>query len=247
MGRWKAAVLAALAFGTAIAQPPAQFTRLELEWSRSALPAIERQPAVSAVDPEALLYVTELGNRLAGLAPLGWPLRYRFIVYDDQVGLDVPYFGRLGRLPGVATLPGGVVLVPLSLFRVSADESEFAAGLARGIAHVFLRHVLRAASIGAYRPGTFGKRPFMKSWIFTRNMEREADYAAAGLLARAGFDPAGLARAARNSLASFDASPRRSEWVEKAVGMQPQRRYARGSSPQFLILKMRLGGPLVAL
>jgi hypothetical protein len=257
MSPWKLVFAAALSWTAATSQPRTELTRYELEWSFKALPVIERQAALFGMDADAAAYVQALGKRLAEAAPEGWPLPCHFILYDGETGLDVPYFGRLRRFPGATPLPGGVVLVPLNLLRASADESEFAASIARAVAHVSLRHYSRTRGTRIIRPvppadpllNFFANTPYLKSWVFPRPLEREADYGAVAILARAGFDPDALARTAGNSRMSFDTSAPRVQAVERAVGAQRSARRAPRSfsSPEFLILKKRLGEPAVAL
>jgi hypothetical protein len=254
MSTGKMLAAAAIWVAAASAQPRAELTRYELEWSYRALPLIERQAAAASVDPEAARYLVALGNRLVRFAPGGWPLPYHFILYDGEAGLDVPYFGRLRGFPSAVALPGGIVLAPLKLFRASADESEFAANVARAIAHVELRHYQRMRGRSMVRPvppadpllNFFANTPFFRSWVFTRPLEREADWGAVAILSRAGFDAGAVARSAGNGGASFDTSARRVDAVERAVRTQPRTR-RHFSSPDFLILKKRLAEPAVSL
>jgi hypothetical protein len=93
----------------------------EAQWRSEVLPAIESKQAVTTVDPEASQYVTALGNRLAYAAPGPTVFQCRFVLYDDNLGLKVPWFGLLKRTHQVNVLPGGIVVARLSLFAVTAD------------------------------------------------------------------------------------------------------------------------------
>jgi predicted Zn-dependent protease len=201
----------------------------EVEWRKASLPGLERQEAAVAVDREVRLYVAALGYRLGCV-------ECRFLVYDDGLGLRVPGFGMLKETNRVNALPGGVVIVPLSLFGAVADEGEFAAAMARGIAHVALKHFERTAARASIMSPV--PPPLL---IFSRMMEREADFAAMGMLARAGFNPEALARHVKNAGASFDTSERRVVPVEEALAKLPPRAYCPGESPQFDQLKSRVG------
>jgi predicted Zn-dependent protease len=208
----------------------------EADWRRRNLPNIESQEAVVAVDREARHYVTALGYRLAYALPEPPVFECRFIVYDDGLGLRVPGFGTLKQTNQVNALPGGIVVVPLSLFGAVADEAEFASAIARGIGHVALRHFERTAARASFMSPV--PPPLL---IFSRIFEREADYAAMAILARAGFNPEALARYVKNASGSFDTSERRVRPVEEALRKLPARAYCPGESPQFDALKSRVG------
>jgi hypothetical protein len=240
---------------TAVTRLPAQtsgrdssyFARAEAQWRGAALPVIERQRSVSAADPEARQYVTNLGERLAKTIPVPPAYQYRFILYDDSLGLTVPWFGTLKQNHQVSTLPGGIILVPSSLFEVTADESEFAAPIARGIAHAALKHFERTRAVQAgvipIPPGETPleqRQPFRKSLIFTRQLEGEADRGAVGILAGADINPDALVRFARNPQASIDTSGSRVQVIAEAISKLAPRTFGPGNSPQFRKLKGRL-------
>lgn len=210
----------------------------EAQWRDEVLPAIESQQAVAPVDPEASQYVTVLGNRLAYAAPGPTVFRCRFVLYDDNVGLRVPGFGLLKGTHRVNALPGGILVVPLSLFAVTADEAEFSAALARGIGHVALRHFQRTA-LRASLAGPW--QPLPETSIFSRSFEGEADRAAVEILARTGFNPEAVVRYIRNGRASFDTSDARARVVQPTISKLPPRTYGPDDSLQFDALKARLG------
>ncbi len=84
----------------------------------------------------------------------------------------MPGFGTLKETNRVNALPGGIVVVPLSLFEAVDDEAGFAAGIARAVAHVRLRHFERTVA----RWPMFSRVPPPPLLIFSRLFEREADY-----------------------------------------------------------------------
>jgi predicted Zn-dependent protease len=228
---------------SAVAQQPAS-TLLEAKWREQALPIIEGQQAVKTVDLEASEYVSVLGNRLAYSAPEPTAFPCRFILYDDNVGLKVPGFGSLKQTHQLNSLPGGIIVVPLSLFAVTTDEAEFSAALARGVAHVALRHFMRTAERASTLPPS---QRIPKTWLFSRAFESEADRAAAEILARTGFNPDAVLRYAQNARASFDTAGRRVGVVQEAISKLPPRTYLPDHSPQFDAIKARLAETPVKL
>ncbi len=228
---------------SAVAQQPT-FTALEAQWRERALPQLESQQAVKTVDPEASQYVVVLGNRLAYATPQPTAFPCRFILYDDNVGLKVPGFGSLKQTNQVNALPGGIIVVPLSLFAVTTDEAEFSAALARGVAHVSLRHFMRTGARSSALPPA---QRIPKTWLFSRSFESEADLAATQILARTGFNPEAVVRYARNSRASFDTADRRVGVVQDAISKLPSRTYCPDYSPQFDALRTRLAQTPVRL
>ncbi len=235
------------------AQPPDWLTLHEAQWREQVLPLIESEQAVTTADRAAKWYVKGLASRLAHAASEPENGDYRFILYDDRVGLNLPWFGPLKNTTHVNALPGGIVLVPESLFEVSADEDEFAAAIARGIAHVMLKHFRRTAARGSIvRPIPPADRrlelywqPYPKTLMFSRAFEAEADVAAMAILAGAGFDPSGLKRHVSNARASFDASDSRLRKVELALAKLQPRTTCPGDNRRFDELKVRLAGRAV--
>lgn len=220
----------------------APWTALEAQWRSEVLPAIESQQAVTAVDSEAGRYVAALGSRLAYAASEQTASQCRFVLYDDSAGLKVPWFGLLRRTHQVNALPGGIVVVPLSLFAVTQDEAEFSSAIARAIAHVALRHFTRTAQ-RASLAGSW--QPLPRTLIFSRSFEGAADRAAVEILARTGFNPEAVVRYVRNGRASFDTSDARVGVVQLAISKLPPRTYCPDHSPQFDALKARLGATRV--
>jgi hypothetical protein len=261
MGKYVLVLLVTLAAATPQQRQAASLAAREWQWRELALPRIETQRAVTQVDAEARWYVTALGTRLADGVPAPRVFQYRFVLYDDSTGLDLPWFGRLEKKPRVYALPGGVVVVPVSLFDAAADESEFAAAVARAVAHVELWHFERMAGLMGQQGPTVKPippadprlqrpvepMPFSRSLIFTRALEGEADAGAVGVLAASGIDPQALLRHAGNRRASLDVSAARLRRIEEAIGKLPPRTYGASDSPRFETLKTRLGGVRVTL
>lgn len=199
--------------------------------------SIAAQQAVSKADPVAREFITELGIRLVSASPAPEDQGTVFIVYDDDYQLTLPWYGTLVRdstaFPSmVRVLPGGLMLVPISLLEVTPAESEFAAALARGIGHVLLNHFSRFTS-------RFGPRvvpippagkspawsPFGETHVYPKSLEIEADCAAATILANAHINPGALLRHIRNSRASFDSSENRVKEVTAVITSLPVREY----------------------
>src|SRR5258708_18618020 len=97
-----------------------------------------------------------------------------------------------GREP--VALPGGPILVPLSLLADAQTEAEFAFQLAHAMAHIALRHSTRQATRGAIANmsstalnGNQAANQAMQIGFvkFTRGYELEADTVAIGILTAA--------------------------------------------------------------
>lgn len=132
---------------------------------------------------------------------------YRFLALDS------------GEVNAFAT-PGGHIMVTRGLLRLARDEDELAAVLAHEIAHVNLRHGMEAVkgsrmasfaarfAIAAGRVSGGGIAAFTEAFGdeisaialvlivsgYSKAYEFEADLLAAGILARAGYDPRALTR-----------------------------------------------------
>jgi predicted Zn-dependent protease len=218
----------------------ARFAAREMQWRDETLPVLARQQAMD-VDSEARQYVSALGARLSRASSELDGSQCRFVLYDDTAGLHVPGFGLFKRTPHVHALPGGIVLVPRTLFAVTADEAELSAALARGIAHAALRHWMRAMVRSSFSsPWNPLWKPVSKAMLFSRSFESEADRAAIEILSRAGVNPVAVVRYAVNVRASFDTSDTRLEPLRKAISELPRRTYGPDQSLQFETLKSRL-------
>lgn len=155
-------------------------------------------------DPQLNTYVSGVGARLASFSG-GDPNSFRFfMIRDDSIN--------------AFALPGGFIGIHTGLLIASETESELAAVLAHEEAHVTQRHIARqlqgqagwnlataalviaAALAGAADPDLvqaalgIGLASAQQRQInHTRSHELEADRLGIGTLARAGFDPRGMA------------------------------------------------------
>jgi len=159
-------------------------------------------------DPELRQYLRAMGRRLAAHAPGG-----------GVAELDV--FGVRDAAINAFAMPGGYIGIHSGLIVASETEAELAGVLAHEIGHVAQRHIARgftqqgqnsglmmasmaAALIAALAGGgadlatgvaTFGQAAAVSRQLgFSRDAEREADRAGFDMMARAGYDPAGMAR-----------------------------------------------------
>jgi predicted Zn-dependent protease len=207
------------------------------------LPVIEVQQSTH-VDAEASLFVSAMGSRLVYASPNASVFQCRFILYDDTVGVRVPGFVSVKQTHQVNALPGGIVLVPLSLFSVTDDEAEFATALARAVAHVALRHWMRTMVRAEYSSPW---KPFLPTLLFSRSLEKDADHAAVEILSQSGLNPEAVARYVKNARASFDTSDARLETIRKQIAELPQRVYGPDQTLQFNALKARLSETRIRL
>ena len=216
------------------------------------LAILNQQQSVSTVDPEARQYVETAGARLTAPFAAQGLYKFTFVLYDDSQPLNAPWYGLLNRrVPTIRShvyaMPGGIVLVPVSLFDVTATESEFAAALARGVGHVVLRHFTRFAnkpmvSIQPIPPAGRQQRSpgFTETLLFSRSLEKEADCAAVGLMAAARFNPEALLIYATRREASFDTSDFRVRSMQRIIAKLAPQDYNAGDGRQFEMLKARV-------
>lgn len=174
--------------------------KMELILGRMVLRRISRY---TIDDVEVRHSLLQLGNQLAKSSHRA-PEDFAFVPIDDT------------RINAFAA-PGGVVGINTGIFLHSVEVHETAAVIAHEIAHVTQKHLARAYSnssiltlqsavalIGAillanYDPqlaqaaATIGTASSLQSQInFTRANEQEADRIGMQVLARAGYDPAGM-------------------------------------------------------
>ncbi|MGQ3685554.1 MAG: M48 family metalloprotease [Candidatus Loosdrechtia sp.] len=162
-----------------------------------------REQGVVLEDPEIADYVAALGHRIAVHAHEG---EYRFdffVINEDAIN--------------AFALPGGFIGVNTGLISATRSESELAGVLAHEIAHVTQKHIARriaatgrtsilatAAVIAAIMLGASGDMvpaaimsaqglAVQEQINYTRSNEYEADRVGLQFLARAGFDPMGMA------------------------------------------------------
>jgi predicted Zn-dependent protease len=188
-----AALLALVALATA---EPARAIGLAEERELGARFALEARVQVPLLRAPAVSgYLHEIGNRLvAGLE--SQPFSYRYFVVRDA------------NLNAFA-VPGGYVYVNTGLVLGVASEAELAGVLAHELVHVAAHHVVRqqektalinygsllglflsivhpALGAGAIAAGAAAQLKYQ------RQFEQEADHVGVGLMAPAGFDPAGM-------------------------------------------------------
>jgi predicted Zn-dependent protease len=156
-------------------------------------------------DPEVAQYIDTVGHRLSSGAQEG-NRRFTFFVVKDR-GINA------------FALPGGFIGINSGLLMETANESELAGVLAHEIAHVTQRHIARGlaeqgrtsivstaamlaaillgAAAGAGDAAMAGVAAaqtlaLQQQMTFSRANENEADRVGMGILASAGFDPAGM-------------------------------------------------------
>jgi predicted Zn-dependent protease len=159
--------------------------------------------------PAATQYINTLGQTLALASREPETFGgYHFLVMDTD---DINAFG----------CPGGLILVSRGLLRCADSEDEVAAILSHEIGHVSLKHGLNAIStarwteagleLGKYAAqssssdvlrdltSSFGDviGDIVKTMVntgYSKELEKQADLEAIGILARVGYDPAALIR-----------------------------------------------------
>ena len=156
-------------------------------------------------DPEIQEYVQDIGQKLATQAHDG-DFQFNFFVVNDNA-------------INAFALPGGYIGIHSGLILATNSESELAGVIAHEISHVTQRHISRAvyanqrnsilsmaAMLGAILLGAAGGSAdaitgaiataqgvtAQQQINFTRANEYEADRVGVGVLAAAGFDPAGM-------------------------------------------------------
>jgi predicted Zn-dependent protease len=195
------AALAALAGGCASAgvSPEAERTL-----GREEAEEVER--TVGLIRDEALVgYVRSIGSRLVRVVQ-GADADWHFHVADDAQA-------------NAFALPGGWIYVTSGLLALLNSEEELAGILGHEMAHVLDRHAVRRVSAAAPFALLFGVPAKILGTVsptlggivagtgrlasgvvlapYSREQERDADQRGIVLTARAGWDPAGLARALR--------------------------------------------------
>lgn len=221
LGRRALAAALSLALGLPVAPAVGQPSGLPSMGAASASelsPMLERQlgDAIMAQgrrdptyinDPELRQYLTTMGRKLASFAPGAAPHVEMFGVRDPEIN--------------AFAMPGGYIGVNTGLIVSSASESELAAVLAHEIGHVAQRHIARGmtqqnqnsmvmlaslagALLAALAGGggnlamgvaAFGQAAAINRQLgFSRDSEREADRTGLQMLAKAGYDPDGMAQ-----------------------------------------------------
>jgi beta-barrel assembly-enhancing protease len=200
--------VAGLAAQTAIKLPKNKFTpQQDVELGREAAAEVRQQyPIIS--DERITGYLSRLGDRLVEAAPteLKQPAyEYSFTPVNLK---EINAFA----------LPGGPMFVHRGMFDAAAAEGEVVGVMAHELSHVLLRHgtanvtksqnpwlqlgqvagvvggaVVGGAAGSAIAQGSqFGLGTLLLR--YSRDFERQADLLGAQIMARAGYDPRGLAR-----------------------------------------------------
>jgi predicted Zn-dependent protease len=148
-------------------------------------------------DPVVIEYVNRIGQTIAQNSDARFPIVFRVIASDEV---------------NAFTLPGGYLYINRGLILQMESEAELAGVLARGIAHMALRHATRLATQGemlklASVPSTIFMPSSMSNYAvyerldlsiplttlkFRRDVEREADFYGLEYLYKAGYDPESL-------------------------------------------------------
>jgi predicted Zn-dependent protease len=165
-------------------------------------PKILAEYGGAVADPKLTAYVDRVGQRLKAVSELPQQ-RFTFTVLDTPVA-------------NAFALPGGYVYVTRGLLGLANDEAELAGVLAHEIGHVTARHsaqritqaqygqlgTMGAAVLGGILLGGEGARiagqaaqTAAQGWVqgYSREQEFEADQLGVRYLARAGYDPRGMA------------------------------------------------------
>ena len=127
----------------------------------------------------------------------------------------MPADALAGRATEPVALPGGPIMVPMSLLAEAQDEAELAFQLAHAMAHIALRHatklatrqeLMAIATVPLQIQRTAGSRgtdillanqdvAFEAGRLaFTRGFELQADTIATRMVASAGYDPESMVR-----------------------------------------------------
>jgi len=204
-------VALAIVCATVCAPAPAHAIGLAEERDLGARFALEARRALPLVREPALTgYLGRVARRIVAQLDAR-TFDYRFFVV------------RSGALNAFA-VPGGYVYVHAGLLTSVTDEAELAGVLAHEIVHVHAHHVVRQQEqtalinyatllgffLSAVHPAlgagavTAGAAAQLK---YLRQFEQEADHIGLGLMARAGFDPAGMPRFLRTVLRTQQSNP----------------------------------------
>src|SRR5262245_28809270 len=181
-------------------------------------------------DPALIAYVRTVGARLAAQSPRQ-DVTYTFEIVDQPE-------------PNAFALPAGHVYVTRGMLILLDAEDELAGVLAHEIAHVAARHavqrVSRAAPLGiltgVVATATGVVSPLLGGVVggvggtvneamlapYSRDQEREADRVGQEIVARAGFDPAGLGQALaalQRMEQATEKGPRRASFFDSHPGL----------------------------
>lgn len=169
---------------------------VEQEWQLGSRLAAEAARALPLADDPALAgYVHRLGRPLAGATAFAERDWHFYVVADTSLN--------------AFALPGGHVYVHAGLLAAAETPEALAGVLAHEVAHVAARHsterLVKAYGLELVLGLVLGESAGLVEQLiaqlvgagtlakFSRDDEREADRLGLGLLAEAGYDPAGLA------------------------------------------------------
>lgn len=159
-------------------------------------PAQQMQGGQLRIMPELMVYVAEVGARVARASNVNLP--YEFVVLNSST-------------PNAWALPGGKIAINRGLLVVLENEAELAAVLAHEVAHAAARHgakrleramlaqgVMAAAALGT-EGSAIGQQVVgyavrgaqLLGFKYSRDAEREADYYGMQFMARSGYSPEG--------------------------------------------------------
>ena len=193
--RWTAACLLVLLAGCATLGG-ANYYSVEQEWELGQQLEVQlRQELPLTNDATLTNYVSRLGQsmvRAAGADNLPWRF---YVVRDDAIN--------------AFNVPGGLVYVNTGLIEQSGSAGELAGAIAHEVAHGIERHgtqrLSKANEANLIAGAVLGSNPGAVETIaaqiaaqgtfasFSRADEREADVVGVQLMAKAGYDPEGLA------------------------------------------------------
>lgn len=190
------AALALLAFAGCATIGGANYYSMDQEWEAGRqLEAQLRQELNLTNDATLTRYVNDIGQRMARQTALGdRPWRF-YVVRDDAIN--------------AFNVPGGLVYINTGLIEQVGSASELAGAIAHEVAHGAERHGTARLSkaqdanllAGVLLGGSPGTVEQIAAQIaaqgtfasFSRSDEREADAVGVQIMARAGYDPDGLA------------------------------------------------------
>jgi Zn-dependent protease with chaperone function len=231
----------------------------DVQVGREASAEVEKQlPLVK--DPQVERYVTDLGRRLAGLAPGNTDYAWTFKVVNSQ---DINAFA----------LPGGFIYVNRGVLEAADNEAQLAGVMAHEIGHVTMRHGTHQASqmMLAQMPlaifgGVLGQGSSLTSQLAqlgislgvnslllknSRSAESQADQVGTYTLYQAGYDPKAMAqffeiiekKYPQRTIQFFSDHPNPENRIKKVDELIPQLgppREGKTDSPQFQVAKKRL-------
>jgi beta-barrel assembly-enhancing protease len=239
MTRWCLFLLA----GAALAQQPdtgrgVNFYSCDKERALGAQLAGEYGRTASVLDAPAARQLAErVGNALRAKLPAGCAGDYTFQIVGGETVLHEP-----------VAFPGGYLYVPAGLILSAASEAEFAGMLAHAMAHIAARHGTRLATRGQIANQASIPLIFMGGWTGSatalplgfvstqRQLELDADRAAAAAVSAAGYDPEALVRYIRRNQSGtaspvFSALPpleRRVPALQDAIAALPPAAFSAG-------------------